>query len=67
MKTGLLAELYRKVGEGLAVLDPHISVPVVDGQKIKSFLDFSESLQKDLMAQGVTADDLRRLADEGRP
>jgi hypothetical protein len=31
MKTGMLADLYRKLGEGLGLLDPHVPVLSAEG------------------------------------
>lgn len=64
MKMGLLAELYRKVGEGLGLLDTHKDAD--RSARINAALDILADVQREWREKGLTQADIRRMVEEGR-
>lgn len=66
MKWTFAAEIYRKLGEGLGLLDPH-PLHEADPKRVKRALDTLEEIQVGWRSKGLNVTTIRRMVNEGRP
>jgi len=70
MKTSLLAELYRKLGEGLGLLEPvgeeAVKRSEADIERGREAVRELQKLQERWREQGITVEDIRGFISEGR-
>lgn len=64
MKTGLLVDLHRKLGEGPGLLDAHKDAN--NAARIRAALDILADVQKGWKAKGLTQAEIRKMARQGR-
>jgi hypothetical protein len=66
MKLAFAAEFYRKIGEGLGLLNPH-SLEETAFNKVKRALDMLEEIQADGRSKIHNVTAFRQMVNEGRP